>query len=138
MIVYLDTSIVLRKILGEGSSLDCWGHWKEAFSSSLIQVETYRTLDRLRLSSLMNDQEVAGVRHQVETVFRTIKLVQVNPSVLEQACASFPTVVGTLDAIHLSTAIILRKSVKIDTFLTHDKQLALAARSVGFEALGCP
>ncbi|MDL5045813.1 PIN domain-containing protein [Oscillatoria amoena NRMC-F 0135] len=138
MIVYLDTSIVLRKILGEGSSLDCWGQWKEAFSSSLIQVETYRTLDRLRLSSLMNDQEVAGVRHQVETVFRTIKLVQVNPSVLEQACSSFPTVVGTLDAIHLSTAIIMRKSLKIDAFLTHDKQLALAARSVGFEVLGCP
>lgn len=132
MIVYLDTSVILRVLLAEGPTLKCWGRWQEAYSSALARVETYRTLDRLRLSGHINDQNVAGIRIQVETIFRTIKLVEVNASILEPSSGSFPTVVGTLDAIHLSTAMILRKSVKIDTFLTHDKQLALAARSMGF------
>ena len=53
-------------------------------------------------------------------------------------CASetFPTIMVTLDAIHLATALAIREVAPIDLLLTHDVQLGIAARSVGFSILG--
>jgi hypothetical protein len=56
--------------------------------------------------------------------------------IMQRASETFPTVVGTLDAIHLATAISVRESEEIDLLLTHDSQLGIAARSLGFEVLG--
>jgi hypothetical protein len=41
-----------------------------------------------------------------------------------------------LDAIHLASAMALAPSIHIDRFFTHDKQLATAARCVGFAVEG--
>ena len=49
---------------------------------------------------------------------------------------SFPTIVGTLDALHLATALAIREVDRLDLLLTHDLQLGTAARSLGFEVLG--
>ena len=48
------------------------------------------------------------------------------------------TVVGTLDAIHLTSALAVheRGNRHIDEFLTHDGQLATAARAMGFAVRG--
>jgi hypothetical protein len=45
-------------------------------------------------------------------------------------------VVGTLDAIHLATALAIREIENIDYWLTHDSQLGTAARSLGFNLMG--
>lgn len=49
MTIYLDTSTVLRALLGDGEPLREWGGWRRAYSSELMGVEARRTLDRLRL-----------------------------------------------------------------------------------------
>ena len=54
----------------------------------------------------------------------------------QRASETFPTVVGTLDAIHLATALAVREVEPIDLLLTHDAQLGTAARSLGFSVLG--
>ena len=43
---------------------------------------------------------------------------------------------GTLDAIHLASALAVRDSAGLDRLLTHDAQQAVAARSLGFQVDG--
>jgi hypothetical protein len=45
-------------------------------------------------------------------------------------------VVGTLDVIHLATALSIREIENVDLLLTHDSRLATAAKSLGFEVMG--
>jgi len=56
--------------------------------------------------------------------------------VFQRASETFPTVVGTLDAIHLATALSIREIENVEVLLTHDSQLATAAKSLGFEVMG--
>jgi hypothetical protein len=48
-----------------------------------------------------------------------------------------PTELGTLDAIHLATALLWRDQARISiTMETHDAALALAARAHGLPVVG--
>ena len=136
MIVYLDTSVALRVLFHEPHPVPVWARWDKAYSSSLLRVEAYRTVDRLRLSGHLTDGEVADLAGEIEIVYNTIFIVPLTDSILLRAGESFPTVVGTLDALHLSTALAVRELEKLDFLLTHDQQLGTAARSLGFEVLG--
>ena len=136
MTVYLDTSVPLRVLFHEPNPLTLWAKWDKAYSSSLWRVEALRTVDRLRLSGDLSDREVADLVRDIRIIHETLPIQPLNDSILERASESFPTVVGTLDALHLSTALAIREFEKLDLFLTHDFQLGTAARSVGFDVLG--
>jgi len=136
MTVYLDTSVPLRVLFHEPNPLTLWAKWDKAYSSSLWRVEALRTVDRLRLSGDLSDREVADLVRDIRIIHETLAIQPLNDSILERASESFPTVVGTLDALHLSTALAIREFEKLDLFLTHDFQLGTAARSVGFDVLG--
>jgi predicted nucleic acid-binding protein len=63
--------------------------------------------------------------------------VDVSPAVLRRAADPFPTPLGTLDAIHLATAVLWREGRSVAPVLvTHDAQLATAARAMGFATAG--
>lgn len=136
MIVYLDTSVVLRVLFHETHRLPLWGKWEKAYSSVLWRVESFRTVDRLRLAGQLTDEEVAHLRTEIQVVHETLFVVPLESTILQRAGESFPTVVGTLDAIHLSTALAVRESEPLDTFLTHDQQLGIGAQSLGFSVMG--
>ena len=136
MIVYLDTSVVLRVLLREPNPIDIWGKWDKAFSSALWRVEALRTVDRLRLLHEISDTEVADLVCDVQTTHETLAIYPLDDRIMQRASETFPTVVGTLDAIHLASAIFIRESQSIDLLLTHDSQLGTAARSLGFRVRG--
>ena len=136
MNVYLDTSVVLRVLFGEPNPIDFWGRWDRAYSSALWRIEALRTVDRLRLLHEITDVEVADLVRDIQTTHETFAICPLDERILQRASETFPTVVGTLDAIHLATAISIRESDKIDFLLTHDSQLGTAARSVGFHVRG--
>jgi predicted nucleic acid-binding protein len=136
MIVYLDTSVVLRVLLKEPNPIDIWGKWDQAFSSALWRVEALRTVDRLRLLHDISDAEVADLVRDVQTTHETLAIYPLDERIMQRASETFPTVVGTLDAIHLASAIFIREFQSIDLILTHDMQLATAARSLGFRVRG--
>ena len=136
MIVYLDTSVVLRVLFHEPNPVQVWGRWNKAYSSNLWRVEALRTVDRLRLSGDLSDEEVADLASDIRTVHETLLIQPLNDSILQRASESFPTVVGTLDALHLATALAIREFDKLDLLLTHDLRLGTAARSLGFEVTG--
>jgi predicted nucleic acid-binding protein len=136
MTVYIDTSVILRILFREPNPVELWGKWQRAFSSSLWRVEALRTVDRLRLSGDLSDEDVANLVRDIRVVHETLAIYPLSERILQRASESFPTVVGTLDAIHLATALALREVEPIDLLLTHDSQLATAAQSLGFTVLG--
>ena len=137
MIAYLDASVALRLVLGEPNRLAEWRRVESAVASALTEVECLRTLDRLsRLGSLSED-DVAARRTAVYRLLVAVEVVDVGRPVLRRASEPFPTPLGTLDAIHLSTAIAWRDARNSDlTMVTHDTALATASRAVGLEVIG--
>ena len=136
MTVYIDTSVVLRVLLREPNPVKNWGRWERGYSSNLWSVEALRTVDRLRLSGQLIDREVAVLVGAIRTIDETLTIRTLDDAIMERASQSFPTSIGTLDALHLSTALAIRQSAAVEFFLTHDAQLGTAAQSVGFEVSG--
>ncbi|MEI6149868.1 MAG: type II toxin-antitoxin system VapC family toxin [bacterium] len=136
MRVYVDTSVVLRVLFREPNALPEWGQWTEAYASRLWFTEALRTLDRLRLLGAINDEQVAQRRRDIELVHSVLHIVPVSESILHRAGEAYSTVIGTLDAIHLATAIHVRDSGGLDALLTHDVQLATAATASGLLVRG--
>jgi predicted nucleic acid-binding protein len=136
MTVYVDTSVVLRILLREPNTVGIWGQWNKGYSSALWRVEALRTVDRLRLTHEISDTDVAQLVREIQVTHETFAIHPVTDQILQRASETFPTVVGTLDAIHLATALSIREIASVDYLLTHDSQLATAAKSLGFEVMG--
>jgi hypothetical protein len=133
MIVYLDSSVVLRPLLGQPEKLKGWGQWQVAYSSELLGLECRRAIDRLRLEGLYDDKQVAQAIEQLATIEKTIKQIRLTRSIIQAASRTMPTIVKTLDAIHLVSAVAVRDRRNVDlVFATHDAQQATAARALGF------
>ena len=137
MTVYLDASVVVRKLQREAGSLKGWGQWERAYSSELLRVEVLRAVHRARLRGALTDNEVADIVTKARAILDGLELLQLSPSILNRAAQSSLTPLGTLDALHLATAVRLVESTGIElTFFTHDAELATAARSMNFEVEG--
>lgn len=138
MRAYIDTSALLRLVLREAGALDELRSCDSLVSSELIGVESYRTIDRLRLQGLLTTEEAAARITVAAEWLEAIDLVLLRPSVLGRAGEPLPTPLGTLDALHLATALIWRERVEGPPLImaTHDAALALAARVFGFEVRG--
>ena len=136
MRVYLDTSVALRVLFREKDRLEEWGRWDQAYSSQLWLVEASRTIDRMRLSGSMTDEMAARAREIARRIDESLHIVPVTEKVLSRAGGAFPTALGTLDAIHLASALAIHDTSPLDWLLTHDRQLAIAARGVGLDVQG--
>ena len=138
MTVYLDTSVVLSWLLNQDPSIEEWGTWQAAYTSEICRVEFHRTVDRLRLGGDLDDRERVFLHERFAKFWKSVYRVRVSASLLTRASQSYPTVVGTLDAIHLASALIVHegRNRQVDAFLTHDGQLGTAARAVGFAVRG--
>jgi len=136
MTVYLDSSVVLRPLLKQPKKLRSWGKWEHAYASELLGIECRRAIDRLRLEGAFDDQQVAEAMDQLSRIERTIKRIRLGKSIIQAASQTMPTIVKTLDAIHLASALAIRDRRGIDLlFATHDNQQATAARALGFTSL---
>ena len=137
MTAYLDTSVLLRLVLREPGAQAQIRSFDTLVSSELIAVESHRTLDRLRVQGALTPDDAAARFDLVNTWLEAVELVLLRPPVLSRASAPLPTPLGTLDAIHLATALTWRdRMTPIDVVATHDAALALAARAFGFAVIG--
>ncbi len=71
-------------------------------------------------------------------VIDTFSLVAIGERILERATDPFPTTLGSPDAIHLASARLVRDRFEDLSLATHDVELAVAARAVGFRVHGVP
>ena len=137
MIAYLDTSVLLRVLLGQPDRLAEWPEIERGVGSALVEVECLRVLDRLRLREDLSPEELAVRREAVFRLTAEMEIVEPTWPVLRRAGQPFPVPLGTLDALHLATALVWRDTRGEElTFGTHDRELALAARSCGLSVLG--
>lgn len=136
MNVYLDSSVVLRVILDEPDRLATWSSITRPVSSELVRLECLRTIDRARIRLGLDDTLVARHRADVLEIVASMTLVPVGPAVLARAAGPFPTLLGSLDAIHLASALLVREQWGELTLATHDVELGWAAVAVGMPVQG--
>jgi predicted nucleic acid-binding protein len=134
--VYVDSSVLLRVILGEPDRLEIWPTITNPVSSELIRLECLRTIDRARVRLRLDDRQIAHYRADVLEAIDAFSLVALDSVVLERAAEPFPTALGSLDAIHLASALLARESFDGLAFATHDDELGTAARATGFQVNG--
>jgi predicted nucleic acid-binding protein len=137
VIAYVDTSALLRIVLREPGALDELRSYDALVSSELIAVESARTIDRLRLHGSLSPEEAAARLRTITEWLEAIDLVLLRPPVLSRTSEPMPVPLGTLDALHLATALIWRDRIgPLPVMATHDTALGLAARAFGFDVLG--
>jgi predicted nucleic acid-binding protein len=137
VIAYVDSSVVLRLVLGQPGALAEWRSVEEGVTSALTEVECLQTLDRLRILEGIPDQALAERRESVYQLLASLSVVEIGRTVLDRAAQPLPTALGTLDAIHLATAQIWRETTSPTlTMATHDAILATAARALGMPIVG--
>jgi len=120
--VYLDTSALGRVLLGEPDAaavLNALEGFDQHVASRLVGVELRRLALRFELLEQAS-QLLAGVA-----------LVPIDEPLLEQAETVPPATVGTLDAIHLVTALSLAEAGFVEAVMTYDARLAEGARRHG-------
>jgi predicted nucleic acid-binding protein len=137
MIAYVDSSVILRVLLGQPGRLREWKSITRAVASGLVEVECLRTIDRLRASDALSDGAAIVRREAVYRILEGMELVELTPAVLHRAAQPMAAPLGTLDAIHLATAELWREVNQRDLLMaTHDAELALAARAGGIRSIG--
>ena len=140
MTVYLDSTVVLRELLGTGKRWAGWGKWEKAYASMLLRTECCRAANKLRAEGRLDDAQRAKLGTWIESVCSCITLVPLTDEILSRSAEPFPVNVGTLQGLHLATMLTLKAARGVTCALaTDDVGLLLAAESLGFEnALAVP
>jgi uncharacterized protein len=131
--VYVDSSVLLRIVFAEAGQLESWHRIDRAVSSELIGVECLRAVDRARILKRLDDSAVAERRSSVLTTIASLHLVALDAAILARAAEPFPTLLRTLDAVHLATALAVRERMPGLALATHDRELGTAAQAMGFQ-----
>jgi predicted nucleic acid-binding protein len=124
--------VILRVALGERGRLASWRRIAAPATSEIARLECMRTIDRARIAGLLDDEDVAERRTAVSEILGGLDHVTLDRRILRRAEGPFPTSLRTLDAIHLASAMALRVTLPDLRFATHDRELAIAARAMGF------
>ena len=137
MIAYVDASVLIRLALGQSDALTEWPRIRRGVASALVITESLRTLDRLRLRAKLDDADLARRRSAILTLAGSLELVEVDGIVLERAGQPMPTELGTLDAIHLATALLWKDMTNLPLVMaTNDAALETGARAHGLDVVG--
>jgi len=125
-------------VLGQANPLAEWADIELGVTSALTEVEALRSLDRLRVTRAIGEDDIAVRRQVIHELLRPMEVVELSPPVLRRAGQPLPVAIGTLDALHLSTALLWRDFSEHDLVMaTHDLELGRAARAMGLAAVGC-
>ena len=107
-------------------------------SSHLVEVETFRAVDRERLMGRLDDTEAATKRKELTELLAMLDLATIDATVIARAKSAFAINVRALDAIHVATAEVLAAEATDEAleFWTHDDRQASAAISRGLVVRG--
>ncbi len=137
MIVYVETSVILRKLFRQKNPLSNWENWSVAFSSEIAIVESHRCIDRTRFEQHLTENDTLAYFDNLEKLTGKINFIELGSLILQKAAQPFRSIVNTLDAIHLASALLWQEHNQKDIlFLTHDTQLGRAALAMGLKTQG--
>jgi hypothetical protein len=129
---------VLRILFGESGPAVPLEEGARLVSSKLVEIETFRAVDRERLVGRLDDAQAAIKRRELADFLEMLDLATVDSAVITRAKSAFPITVRALDAIHIATAEILATEAvdELLEFWTHDERQAYAAVSRGLVVRG--
>lgn len=138
MIAYLDSSVFIRVLTNQKNRMPEFKNIEKSVASKILKTECLRAFERLRINGDIEENDYITVVEEFYVALDSIEFIDVNDAVLNKAGGSFPIALGTLDAIHLSSALYWREKRELDLFfLTHDKLLGNGALASGFKVIGC-
>lgn len=125
--IYLDSAAVVKLVHAEPESpaLRAWLDERAEtgwVSSVLAEIESFRALAKYAAEAVT----------RLHPVLDQIDLIDLSPRVRILAQTVRPVTVRSLDAIHLGTALSIRRS--LTSFVTYDKRLQDAAVAAGLPA----
>lgn len=133
MIAYLESSAALALYVEEPTSAEVRSLIRRVDTlgtSMLTQLEVMRNLHRL-----LDNERLALAVHQFLEDMQSMVVASVSDEVVDAAVTiALATGVKSLDALHLSSALILG-GIGAE-FLTFDRRQAVAARAVGLRVIG--
>lgn len=134
---YVDASAVLRIVFSEPGATVPLAARDRVVSSQLLEVETFRAVDRERLLGHLDDAQTAIKRKELADLLAMLDRTPIDGGVIDRAKGSFAVNVRTLDAIHVATAeILMSEAGEPLEFWTHDERQATAALSRGLTVRG--
>jgi predicted nucleic acid-binding protein len=135
---YVDASAVLRVLFSEPGPIVPLVAGDRLVSSQLVEVETFRAVDRERLLGNVDDAQTATKRKELSDLLAMLDLAPIDRVVIDRAKSSFAVNVRALDAIHVATAEIVAAEAdgEVLEFWTHDDRQATAALSRGLTVHG--
>lgn len=120
---YLDTSALVKLVVSEAetAALRAWlvAAEREPVSCDLARTELLRAVRRAAPDRVV----------QARAVLDSITLMTVTTATFEEAGRLHPTLLGSLDAVHLAAALSLGDD--LDGVVTYDDRLAEAAQANG-------
>lgn len=125
--VYLDASALVKLIQSEPETPALTAYLAGSptvFSSRVAQVEVRRAV--AWIAEPADDAQVEGL-------FNGVQLIELDATVALNAGSVAPTVLRSLDAIHLASALTLGD--ELDAMVTYDNRLANASRAAGLEVV---
>lgn len=122
--IYIDTSAAVKLVAPEAetAALQAWMRSRNGetfFASQLLRIELLRTVTRIAPDRLDRAREVV----------KGLALIRIDDTIVTAAESLPPTILRSLDAIHLATARSL--GADVSAFVTYDVRLADAAESFG-------
>jgi predicted nucleic acid-binding protein len=127
-VIYLDSSALVKLVFEETES-DALAQWladrqsMPKFSSELTTIELVRTCRR------RDADAVVGARQ----VLAGLDLIPLTADLVESASSIGPPDLRSLDAIHLSSALLISEDVT--AFVAYDVRLKTAALAAGLEVV---
>lgn len=126
--IYLDSSALLKLLYDEAESAalgDCLAAraGMAIVSSALAKVEVLRACRRINPATLT----------EATALLAGLDLIPLSSAVIDQAADVGGTMLRSLDAIHLASALSIQ--AELTAFIAYDHRLAEAASSAGLELL---
>ncbi len=123
MAFYMDTSALVKLVVAEAET--------EALRSWLVEEPREPVACDLARTELLRAVRCAAPDRvvQARAVLDAVTLVEVTTAIFEEAGRLDPTVLRTLDAVHVAAALALGDD--LDGLVTYDDRLAVAAEANG-------
>lgn len=138
MIVYLDTSALVKRYFKESYSDEVISKWTgatEIISSSVAYAETLASFYRKKREARIKDNRFRRIVDLFGTEWKSFIRVEVSDELnryIERAIEKYP--LRGFDAIHLASAMITRERLREDyLFVCFDRSLNQSAQKEGLD-----
>jgi predicted nucleic acid-binding protein len=123
-VIYLDSSALVKLALAEPESGALASYLKERQGQALVSS----TLHRAEVLRAIWRSE-PGALPRAQRIIRRVAVVSLTHDLLDNAATQAPAGLGTAAAIHLVSALTIRRD--LTAFLSYDRQLLDAAEGAG-------